>query len=512
MTEDRHAYLAQRAQSLLTTLTHEFVGSQGGGRLSVSAYETAWVAQVRHPDAPDRLAFPDALWWLLRRQQRDGSWGPAYPYAPLATLAATLALRSSPTVGTWVQHAIARADAYLQTILAKWDPEVVDTPFIEFLVPLLLDGLARVGLRYTLTRNAGLGQRAQAKLLHFPIATLYEGISPLVHALEALGGQIDFRRLRRQQPSFGGYGYSPSATAAALMRGPWNAQAATWLGQLSERRLDGLPGGMPSSQPSDVFETSWSLYYLQRGHLAPFSQQTSLLHWLREAVTDAGVSFGRVAAMPPDVDDTAMALIVSAQGGESLRLAALWPFAQGDHFVSYAHERTTSTSANAHVLEALAHAPPTDSVAAQWRAQVGAYLLAQQCQGWWRDKWHISRYYATDCCVQALVAAQTPESLPYLQMTADWLMRTQHADGGWGEGDSTIEETAYALLTLHTLGARDDAVRDGSAYLWRYRRPWRFDGATLPQLWVDKSLYAPPRVIEAAALAALQVTTEDAAL
>ncbi|KAF8408572.1 hypothetical protein HHK36_004635 [Tetracentron sinense] len=60
--------------------------------LSVSSYETAWVAMVPSPDYPHQPCFPECLNWLLENQHPDGSWGlsPRHPLLIKDYLASTL--------------------------------------------------------------------------------------------------------------------------------------------------------------------------------------------------------------------------------------------------------------------------------------------------------------------------------------------------------------------------------------------------------------------------------------
>lgn len=66
--------------------------------LSVSSYDTAWVAMVRSPNSQDPF-FPECVNWLLCNQLHDGSWGHPnfHPLlkkdALLSTLACILALK-----------------------------------------------------------------------------------------------------------------------------------------------------------------------------------------------------------------------------------------------------------------------------------------------------------------------------------------------------------------------------------------------------------------------------------
>lgn len=61
--------------------------------LSVSSYDTAWVAMVPSPNSPTSPYFPKCLNWLMNNQLNDGSWGLPNSDHPLLkdTLSSTLA-------------------------------------------------------------------------------------------------------------------------------------------------------------------------------------------------------------------------------------------------------------------------------------------------------------------------------------------------------------------------------------------------------------------------------------
>ncbi|CAI9279041.1 unnamed protein product [Lactuca saligna] len=67
--------------------------------LSVSSYDTAWVAMVPSPNSPEYPCFPHCLNWLMDNQLDDGSWGLLPHHSPLikdtlsSTLACVLALK-----------------------------------------------------------------------------------------------------------------------------------------------------------------------------------------------------------------------------------------------------------------------------------------------------------------------------------------------------------------------------------------------------------------------------------
>lgn len=67
--------------------------------LSVSSYDTAWVAMVPSPEFSEFPCFPKFVDWILENQQPDGSWGLYHLHpclikdALLSTLACILALK-----------------------------------------------------------------------------------------------------------------------------------------------------------------------------------------------------------------------------------------------------------------------------------------------------------------------------------------------------------------------------------------------------------------------------------
>lgn len=536
-TQQSFTSLQQAISLLLQQTADDLNQAWGGGAISSSAYETAWVAMVRSPHDASQLAFPQTLEWILDHQHDTGLWGPATPYALVPSLAAFLALLRVPQPTERIRYAIARAEHALQHEIINWSPDDADTPFVEFLVPQLVQLIAIEGVDLSLKNRETMEQRAAEKITYFPAQTIYNGNSNLIHAIEALTDIVDCDKMVQCQATNGSFGYSPSATAAILMHASrWNTAAERWLQHLLNRRSDDH-GGMPTSHPSDIFEVSWVSYLLMKGGYAILTEQPQIAHtfrnWLEQSLTEHGTSFASIRAMPEDVDDTSMTIAMLCALGNPVSPEALWNFETEEHFVSYAHERTSSTSANAHVLEALLETP--DNTQLHRIAKVVQYLLQQQSsEGYWYDKWHISRYYATFSVIAPFARLHASPSLrngihsntgneitpigvyQSMQQAARWILSTQQSDGGWGDNGSTAEETAYAVLSLTTLSQQLStliltghirALQRGRRFIWRH-----FHDAEHPPLWVDKSLYTPNRVVQAAIYAALHSTIQGRVL
>jgi halimadienyl-diphosphate synthase len=543
--EDAHLQVLTR--SLLHEVASDLDTYWGGGDISPSSYETAWVAMVRDPIAPGRLAFPRSLSCLIQTQEADGSWKPHFPHSILPTMAAALALARAPRRTPGARPARDRALGYLHRVLRDWEPAGYDTPLYEFLLPMLAGELEALGFRLRVPDLPALQERQRQKLERLPLELIYTGQSNLIHGLEALPQVLDYRRLRAVRSPEGSYGNSPSSTASVLIHGPvWDEKAAGWLAQLSRRAFGGIGGAMPTSFPADTFEVAWVLYFLLAGgaRLDPKRNATHrlLLRWLQDCLSREGASFARLGSLPSDVDDTAMVLAVLNRSGIATPLDPLWCFFEGDHFVSYAGERTASTSANAHVLEALLSADlrPVEDRDRYRRhrrtiEKLVEYLLdTRETLGrssHWVDKWHQSPYYATQSCVLALCRVPDPAVHQELRSTFGWLLESARPDGSWGSSDggmATAEETAYGLLSLRALRHAlpfYESERASMVMASALGRISRWSGLLsprgetpppsavhhgspgedpLPALWVDKTPYAPARVIRAAMLGSLR--------
>jgi squalene-hopene/tetraprenyl-beta-curcumene cyclase len=110
-----------------------------------------------------------------------------------------------------------------------------------------------------------------------------------------------------------------------------------------------------------------------------------------------------------------------------------------------------------------------------------AYLRrTQQPDGSWFGRWGTNYVYGTWSVLNAFLAAgETTRNSQTVKRAADYLLRFQQADGGWGEDgatyykehrglckESTASQTAWALLGLMNAGeARHPAVARGIAYL-----------------------------------------------
>ncbi|MGH3683748.1 MAG: hypothetical protein ACRDQ9_07460 [Pseudonocardiaceae bacterium] len=496
------------------------ISSDSQGAVSSSVYETARLVTL----APWLAGHSQRVLSLLHSQDRDGSWGGPDGYGLVPTLSATEALLTSLR-GQQRQildsaGVVNAADRGLRTLFgwlrAGTRVVVPDTVAAEILIPALVAQVNAHVDRFTTEPVIGLDTWRGSGRLLLPEGVDNELLARLVrrvrqghalparlpHSLEALGPAV--RGAPFVQPLHGAVGCSPAATAAWL---PDHTSCPTAVGYLEAVQNRG-GGPVPGVTPITTFERAWVLATLTAAGIdVPVPH--GLTDSLHAAFSELGVAAG--PGLPPDSDDTAVALYALAQLGSPRSLDCLLTYQVDAYFRCFLDERTPSTSTNAHILQAfgrlLEHNSPqrfhhqaTMSKLAEWLRD------CQRTDGSWCDKWHASPYYATARCATTLHRYSRSASTATVSRAVEWLLDSQRADGSWGRWSGTHEETAYAVQTLLKTcvfpadSQVEQAAACGCLFLQRSTGDHEY-----PPLWHGKDLYTPIRVVRAEKLAALHL-------
>lgn len=497
----QRAQAARQAISLLEAIVADFHPEFGGGEISASAYDTAWAAMVRDPHDPHRLAFPLSFAWLIRHQAPDGSYSGPFPQTIVPTLAALLALKRAPEQGERICGAAAKAEAYLQAALPRWDVKNHESVGFEVIVPGLLQQLEALGTTLSFPAKGPLLALFEEKLRIIDAERLYRTPSSMAFSLEAIGSRLNWTRLGPQRHPNGHYGCSASSTAGALVFGPWDVAAARWLGHLYERGFGGEQGAMPDFFAIDVFELSWAVYNLSHGGFdmrrdCPPVLFEAIVKRLGASLQEHGTGATRFSGLPPDADDTGMVIAALNLCGVQAPVDPLLRFERDGCFTCYEGERNPSSSATAHALAGLLSYPEaTRRRFGPMIERTTRFLLdVRHPDGYWMDKWHSSPYYATACCAQVLAEAAGSRAV---QPSVHWVQATRQADGGWGAGGrSTLEETAYAALTLRASVPMRERTEPVTGVLAGYLSRQRSIGHDVrsTKLWTGKEPYAVARI------------------
>ncbi len=519
------------------------------GQVSASPYETGRVVSL----APWLAGHAARVDFLIATQRADGGWGPPGGYALVPTLSAVEALlaelrREAPCAAPGLLAKVAARG--LEAVRDRPLPaaSLPDTPAIELIVPSLLaliGGHLDAGPPDTGGERSGTARPeppaglSDAKLtaVRAWLASGADVPQKLVHALEIAGPEAVASSTVVPTPMPGGMaavGASPAASAAWLAAkggsvtggpaagGPGAGKAAPYGGgrpaaeETAVRRyleavVASTGGPVPCALPITVFERGWVLSWLRRAGV-PVDVPPELAASLRDGLGPDGIATG--PGLPADADTTSVALYALALLGEPREPEGLWPFELETHFCTWRGEEGMSLTTNAHVLDAFG-AYVRGCGGQPRHAAVVARLAAwirdrQEAGGGWRDRWHISPYYATACCAIALHEFGGEECAGAVDRAVDWVLGGQRADGSWGRWEGTAEETAYALQTLLLTGAaRRGRGRGRQAVERGYRRLLEIRDRDAPPLWVDKDLYLPTVIVRAAVLGALHLAQAE---
>lgn len=262
---------------------------------------------------------------------------------------------------------------------------------------------------------------------------------------------------------------------------------------------------------------------------------------LTPSADPGGWAFERANRHYPDIDDTAVAILVlsrfrsSARGNElagPIQRAIDWVTAmQSDNGGWGAFDRNNDTriitripfcdfgevldppsaDVTAHVVEAFAAAGIGRDAPVMRRAL--DYLWSEQePAGCWFGRWGVNYLYGTSAVLPALRAAGEDMRQERAIRAAEWLLGRQNDDGGWGEtcasymdlslagrGESTASQTAWAMLALlavDTLACREPLAR-ATAYLLSTQRggTWkepRYTGTGFPGYGFGERLPSGP--------------------
>ncbi|GMH02876.1 hypothetical protein Nepgr_004715 [Nepenthes gracilis] len=189
--------------------------------LSVSAYDTAWVAMVPSPNSPGRPCFPGSINWILENQQRDGSWGlpDRHPLlikdSLMSTLACVLALRRW-CVG---EGQMTKGLDFIGSSFASALDEKQQSPIgFDIIFPAMIVDAIKMDINFHLAQEdieAILHKKdLELKRVHGKSSVARNFY--LAYVSEGLGKLQDWDMVMAYQRKNGSLLNSPSTTAAAL--------------------------------------------------------------------------------------------------------------------------------------------------------------------------------------------------------------------------------------------------------------------------------------------------------
>ncbi|KAH7654576.1 Ent-kaurene synthase protein [Dioscorea alata] len=218
--------------------------------LSVSSYDTAWVAMVPSPEFPECPCFPKFVDWILENQQPDGSWGFYHLHpclikdALLSTLACILALKRWNAGEEHIKRGLCFIGSNFvlaidEHLLAPVGFNIIFPGLVEYAIDMELKlPVKQSDIDAVLyLRNLELERSGHTR----------EGKKAyLAYVAEGLGKLLDWQEIMKYQKNNGSLFNSPSTTAAAMIYSQ-NAKALEYLCSLEQKFGDSVPTSYPVS-------------------------------------------------------------------------------------------------------------------------------------------------------------------------------------------------------------------------------------------------------------------------
>jgi halimadienyl-diphosphate synthase len=479
----------------------------GNSKMSYSAYDTAWVARL---DEFDPIMSNQALEWLSRNQNPNGSWGSERPMyyhdRVICTLSAMVALthrgrRSRDKLQ------IEKGLKALEEIIAGATRSLMndrsgETAGFESIVPTLVAEAEQLGIikqqkEHLLGRLSQIRAAKLAKLTGHKISRF----TSTSYLTEMVGkDRIDLLDIDNLQEMNYSIGTSPSATAHfALYVKPGDEKALNYLRGL----VKAGDGGVATFAPHEIFERVWTLWNLSLTGLHKTDNEIKALcaphldylenHWQ----PGRGLSFSE-SFTTCDGDDTSVGFEVLSKFGRKPDIETVLSYEEENWFRCYAIERNPSVDANVDFLGALREAG-YDKNHPSIKKIIKFIRSMRRPDGYWLDKWNISPYYTTTRVI--ILCKGYDDEL--CQESVDWMLSRQEANGSWGSyGFQSAEETAYCIQALKTWqmyrgNIPKDALEKACLWLSTHREP------PYPPLWIAKTLYCTQNLVQSSIISAL---------
>ena len=373
----------------------------GSGKMSSTAYDTAWVARLGEIDWE---LSNQALNWLCENQLPDGSWGAKNPFyyhdRVISTLAAMIALthrgRRTQDKAQIEKGLIALEEmtSGATTGLAA-DPSGATVGF-EMIVPTLVEEAEKLGIiKQQGERILGrLSRQRKMKMDKLAGLKINRQITASFSTEMAGDDSIQILDAKNLQETNGSITYSPSSTAYFVIKVKPADELALGYLQTTASSSD---GGLPFVAPFDIFERCWVLWnYTLLEDIDNEMQkliEPHLNHLEKNWVKGQGVSFTENSALF-DNDDTSVTYCVLSHFGRSVDIESVLNYEEDDHFRCYQYEINPSIGVNVHSLKALQILGyPRDHETVK---KILLFLRSTRHQdAYWFDKWHVSPYYIT---------------------------------------------------------------------------------------------------------------------
>lgn len=464
------------------------------GYMGGIAYDTAWIAKVPLNKMSNKPMFPQTLLWLFTNQKDDGSWGASIEYYHdriISTLASLITLSTTHHAEKF-HDCIKKAESYIWYNIQNLRSNEHEPVAFELLFPSLMNEAEKLGLNLPYHEKFYAKER-ETKLILGYSDLLSKRPSTITYSIEHLGNNSYLEDITAIQGENGSIGNSPAATAFILNR-DYDQWAYNYIQKVLKYNYD----SSMSLYPFEIFEKAWILDNFILADIPIKNNYKNDLMYLKENWSDEGISMSKTYPSK-DLDDTAVVFKLLSTNHNKLDPSIFSKYFYDDHFKCYQSERNPSIIVQLRVLDAIKNLkdfPLKD----EYIDKILKFLKKNRyMEGYWKDKWNVTPYYTTNIAIRAFGDITEELSNPAI----DWILKSQHSNGAWGNLGGTNEETAYAIQALiyyHTQVEKidTDIITSGAKYLME-----NYYDENYPELWIGKALYAPNNIIKSTVISAL---------
>ncbi|XP_060178147.1 ent-copalyl diphosphate synthase 1-like isoform X1 [Lycium barbarum] len=442
--------------------------SMEDGEISISAYDTAWVALVKDLNGSENPQFPSSLEWIANNQLPDGSWGDSSIFMVydrvINTLACIIALKS------WNLHPdkTVLGMLFMRENLSRIGDENAEHMPIGFEVafPSLIEIAKQlcIDIPYDSPVLQEIYARRKLKLTRIPKDIMHKVPTTLLHSLEGMP-DLDWQKLLQFQCPDGSFLFSPSSTAFALMQTQDN-NCLNYLKNIVHK----FKGGAPNVYPVDLFEHIWIIDRLQRLGISRYfkSEIKECIDYVNRYWTNEGICWARNSLIQ-DIDDTAMAFRLLRLHGYVVSADVFKHFESGGEYFCFVGQSNQAVTGMYNLYRASQLMFPGEKILEHAKIFSSNFLREKRAQNELLDKWIITK----DLPGEVGYALDVPwhASLPRLETR---FFLEQYG----AEGDVWIGKTLYRMPLVNNnlyleLAKSDYNNCQASHQLeWRRIRKW----------------------------------------
>ncbi|CAM8924946.1 unnamed protein product [Rhodiola kirilowii] len=307
------------------------------GEISVSAYDTAWVALVEDVNNKSGMPqFPTALEWISKNQHADGSWGDSLVFLAHDRILNTIAC--VVTLKTWNIHPekIQKGLKFITENMGKLQGEDAQHMPVGFEVifPSLLEMAKALGLGMAEVADMPFIQHIYTmrdeKLARIPRELMHNIPTTLLFSLEGMVG-LDWTRLLKLQCEDGSFLFSIASTAFALTQTK-DQKCLKYL----ENIVDKFQFGVPSFYPLSIYERLWAVDKVERLGISRHFQTEIMdcLSYVHRYWNGKGLSWTEPSPVK-ELDNTVMGFRLLRLYGFQVSPDVIRNFKNGDEFMCF---------------------------------------------------------------------------------------------------------------------------------------------------------------------------------